>query len=88
MTSPRLVRLAEARTLLGGRHPSSFGILPIGGGRGKASRYDLRVIHERLDELSGLSRYTASAQSSGADGALAETELEKLWEKLGAARRA
>jgi len=51
--SPRLVPLADARKRLGGMHPATFGIFPLGKGRG--AKWDLKAIDARLDQLSGLS---------------------------------
>jgi hypothetical protein len=84
--STRLLKLATARHYLGGKHPSDFGIEPVSGSRGKAARYDLRVIDAFLDRLGGLTP-TGDGRVADYGERNVQEEQDELARKIDAARR-
>tara|TARA_R100000365_G_scaffold2438_1_gene7701 strand:+ start:5966 stop:6223 length:258 start_codon:yes stop_codon:yes gene_type:complete len=55
MTAPILVNLEEARKLLAGKDPRTFGVQPVSGA-GRGMVFYVPAIRQRLDELSGIVR--------------------------------
>ena len=78
MTQPRLIPTADAVAYLGGRHPSEFGLQPIGNGRGQ--RWDIRAINAYLDRKANLVPGVAQGPANDDD----PDELAALREKFGA----
>lgn len=77
LTSPRLVTLAAAQKVLGGRHPILLGI-----GEALPGRYDLKAIHAALDAKAGLA-VEVSGQGPAND-THDEDELETLRKRIAA----
>ena len=75
MHSPRLVSTTVAREYLGGRHPLTLGVSPIGNGRGQV--WDLKAIDHALDKLAGIAPppLVCRAQEDEDEGS---DELERL----------
>lgn len=78
-----LVSTEEARRLLGGVHPATLGLSPLGAGRGQ--RWYVRAIEVALDRLAGLAP-DAAPKGAAADED-ADTELAALRERIARAPR-
>lgn len=91
--SPRCVPLAVAREYLGGRHPATLGVSPVGQGRGTV--WDLRAIDAKLDaridgSLDAAGNPTAIAPVGGAPAGPAndlDDEIAQLEKRVARAAR-
>jgi hypothetical protein len=76
-TSPRLVPLAVAERVLGGRHPILLGI-----GEALEGLYDLKAIHAALDRKAGLTVEMSVDAQGPANDTIDADELAQLAKRI------
>lgn len=78
---PVLVTLSDAKQILGGRHPATFGISPVcGSGRGQ--RYYVPLLLEKIDEVARGYRDSPAPEAND-NGEHESEQLKRLKERFG-----